>query len=106
MLVAPTSLKETCTRVASSESDGPSNRLIHDRIRMKRRSTLKPPRGMRVIATARTVHAINYAAKEGFRPLVKQLVPSKKIHSMYAVYQHEETGEIIVSGDVRWPPEG
>ena len=59
------------------------------------------PSKLRVIKTARTQEAINEAAKEGFRPLVKPVKPSKKIHNMVAVYQHRETGEIEISGDCR-----
>ena len=62
------------------------------------------PAGLRVVKTARTEEAINAAVKEGLRPLVKAVVPSKDIHDMFAVYQHRVTGEIVVSGDVRWPP--
>lgn len=62
------------------------------------------PKNLRVIKTARTEAQINYAAREGFWPLVKPVKPGKQIHFMVAVYQHKKTGEIILSGDFRWPP--
>jgi hypothetical protein len=60
------------------------------------------PMGLRVIKTARTLDAINASAEEGFRPLLMAVEPSKKIHSMVAVYQHRETGQIKLTGDSRW----
>lgn len=59
------------------------------------------PGGRRVIKTARTVKDINAAARRGFRPLIKPVKPSSEIHSMVAVFQDPETGEIEISGDVR-----
>jgi hypothetical protein len=59
------------------------------------------PNNLRVIATARTYKSINAAAREGFRPLVKAVVPSPEIHRQVAVYQHKETREIKLSGDRR-----
>ena len=67
----------------------------------------KPPQNTKnlpVIKTARTVHDINRAAKEGFRPLVKPVRPSESIHNMLAVFQNNRTGEISVSGDCRYQP--
>ena len=60
-----------------------------------------PSNGLRVIKTARTEKVINKAAKEGFRPLVKPVKPSKKIHSKFCVWQNQTTGEIEVLGDYR-----
>jgi hypothetical protein len=62
------------------------------------------PHHLRVVKTARTAEAINAAAQEGFRPLVKAVKPSRKIHNWIAVYQHRKTGEIEVCGDCRWLP--
>ena len=59
------------------------------------------PGSRRVIKTARTLEDINSAAHRGFRPLVKPVKPSSDIHSMVAVFQDPETGEIELSGDVR-----
>jgi hypothetical protein len=56
---------------------------------------------LRVIKTARRVEDINIAAKLGFRPLIKQIKPSKKIRSKYAVIQNKKTGEIQTIGDYR-----
>ena len=64
------------------------------------------PRSLKVIKTGRTEKAINKAAKAGFFPLVKKVIPSKEIHDMLAVFQDPETGEIEVSGDMRWRPDG
>jgi hypothetical protein len=52
------------------------------------------PSKLRVIRTARTVSAINDAAKVGFRPLVKPVKPSPKIRHHVAVFQHRDTGKI------------
>ncbi|MCE9610916.1 MAG: hypothetical protein K8R23_12040 [Chthoniobacter sp.] len=62
------------------------------------------PKNLRVVKTARTAQAINAAAKEGFRPLVKAVIPSPDVHCMIAVFQHRETGEVKLSGDCRWGP--
>jgi hypothetical protein len=62
------------------------------------------PSNLRVIKTARTLDAINLAANNGFRPLVKAVVPSPKIHSAVVVYQHRKTGEIVVEADSRCSP--
>lgn len=62
------------------------------------------PDNLRVIKTARTEEAINAAAREGIRPLVKAVEPSPEVQSMVVVHQHRETGEIHVSGDTRWGP--
>lgn len=60
----------------------------------------------RVIKTARTVDSINEAARAGMRPLLKPVHPSERVHFMIAVFQNPETGEIQVSGDARYPPDG
>jgi hypothetical protein len=62
------------------------------------------PNELRVVKTARTAEAINAAAMEGFRPLVKPVEPSPEIHNCVSVYQHRETGVVEVSGDCRWRP--
>lgn len=56
---------------------------------------------LRVIKTARDKESINEAALNGYRPLVKKVVPSNEIRSKYAVLQHKKTGAIEVIGDVR-----
>lgn len=62
------------------------------------------PNSLRVIKTARSRKAINLAAREGFRPLVKPVIPGEEISSMVAVYQHRGTGEIQLGGDYRYSP--
>ena len=65
------------------------------------------PKSLRVIKTARSIEEMNDAVSEGYRPLIRQVKPSKKIHNMIAVYQHNETGEVMVIGDCRaMPSEG
>jgi hypothetical protein len=61
----------------------------------------KNPKSLRVIKTARTLRSINAAAKEGLWPLLKPVDPSPDIGEMVAVFQHRETGEIHLSGDMR-----
>lgn len=56
---------------------------------------------LRVIKTARDEKSINEAAKMGFRPLIKKVVPSDKIRTKYSVIQNKVTGEIDVIGDYR-----
>lgn len=56
---------------------------------------------LRIITTARTLEAINKAAKDGYWPLVKPVVPSPLIKTKYAVYQNATTGEIEVINDYR-----
>ncbi len=65
-------------------------------------SNINNPSDLRVIRTARSKEAINQAAKEGFWPLVKPVIPSPEIKTKYAVIQHSETGEIEVSADFRF----
>jgi hypothetical protein len=64
------------------------------------------PKNLRIVKTARTEDAINEGAREGYRPLVKPVRPSQKIHNQIAVYQHRHTGEVKVSGDSRVAPGG
>ena len=56
---------------------------------------------LRIITTARTLDAINKAAKDGYWPLVKPVIPSPAIKSKYAIYQNQTTGEIDVINDYR-----
>lgn len=56
---------------------------------------------LRVIKTARTKEAINKAARAGFRPLLRPVKPSKKIHSKFCVWQNQVSGEIDVVSDFR-----
>lgn len=57
--------------------------------------------GLRVIRTARDKDSINNAARNGFKPLLKKVEPSDKIHSKYSVFQNKKTGEIEVIVDYR-----
>jgi hypothetical protein len=57
---------------------------------------------LRRIKTARTEKAINAAAKDGFRPLLKLVKPSHEIKSKIRVCQNKNTGEISLQGDYRW----
>lgn len=59
------------------------------------------PGGLRIVKTARTQESINSAARQGFRPLVKPVVPSARIKSKYSVLQDKDTGEITVINDFR-----
>ena len=56
---------------------------------------------LRVIKTARSEQAINEAAEQGFRPLVKPVVPSPEIRTKFAVSQNKITGKITVAHDYR-----
>ena len=58
-------------------------------------------RGLRVIKTARSEYAINIAAKKGFWPLVKPVIPSAKIRGKFSVLQDNKTGLIKVVSDYR-----
>ncbi|MBS9783416.1 MAG: hypothetical protein KGV46_02560 [Pasteurella sp.] len=57
--------------------------------------------GLRIVKTARSKKKINKAARKGYYPLIKEVIPSKEIHSKYCVIQHPETNEIKVIGDAR-----
>lgn len=59
------------------------------------------PNNLRIIKTARTKEAINKAAKEGYWPLVKPVIPSPYIKRKFAVLQNSETGGIEVINDYR-----
>jgi hypothetical protein len=56
---------------------------------------------LRVIKTARNEQAINKAAEQGFRLLVKPVVPSPEIRVKFAVSQNKLTGKITVAHDFR-----
>ena len=60
---------------------------------------------IRTIKTARDEDSINEAARAGFFPLVKPVIPSPEIRNKYAVIQNCTTGEIGVSGDYRHMPQ-
>lgn len=60
---------------------------------------------LRTIKTARDEESINEAARAGFFPLVKPVIPSPEIRNKYAVIQNRTTGEIEVSGDFRYMPD-
>lgn len=60
----------------------------------------------RVVRTGRTLDEINTAARQGFRPLVKAVKPSRDVHFMIAVFQDPDTGEITTSGDLRHDGDG
>jgi hypothetical protein len=62
--------------------------------------------GRRVIATGRTLEAINEAARSGLRPLVKPVQPSREIWSWLLIFQDPVTGEIESHGDLRSRPQG
>ena len=55
----------------------------------------------RVIATARSLEAINAAVDEGFFPLLRDVVPSQAVHFMIAVGQDPATGKVRRIGDMR-----
>jgi hypothetical protein len=71
---------------------------------MSRDQPPKNPHKLRVVKTARTEKAINAAAKEGFHPLVKSVIPDPEIGDSLSVYQHRESGEIKVWFDCRYTP--
>lgn len=56
---------------------------------------------LRVIKTARDEVAINQAAQNGFRPLLKKVQQSSKIRQKYSILQNPTTGEIRRIGDFR-----
>jgi len=56
---------------------------------------------LREIKTARSEDAINMAAKNGFFPLIKEVIPSDEVRSGYRVVQDQITGKIEVLGDMR-----
>jgi hypothetical protein len=60
----------------------------------------------RTIKTGRTVDAINEAARNGFRPLVKPVTPGKHIHNMVGVFQDPASGQIAAIADSRGRSEG
>lgn len=64
-------------------------------------SNINNPNNLLVIRTARSKEAINQAAKEGYWPLVKPVIPSPEIKTKYAVIQHSGSGEIEVVADYR-----
>ena len=57
---------------------------------------------MRRIRTARGMRAINEMASATLRPLVVPVRPGST--SRFAVWQHRQTGQIELQGDMRWSP--
>jgi len=69
--------------------------------------TKETPCDLRMVQTARTVEAMNEAARHGFRPLVQWIEPNPEVSRKMAVDQNVETGEISTRGDYRsFTPEG
>jgi hypothetical protein len=66
----------------------------------------RSPAGRRVIKTARTVDAINAAARSGLRPLIKAVRAAPNIKCIVAVFQDPATGEIRLSTNLRFGPRG
>jgi hypothetical protein len=62
--------------------------------------------GLRVIKTARTVRAMNKAARAGFFPLVKPVIPNPEIIDCERVHQDPVTGRVDLQGDLRESPKG
>ena len=60
------------------------------------------PGDRRIVKTGRTVEEINAAARLGYRPLVKSVLPGSDIRERVAVFQDRSTGEISVCGDLRY----
>jgi hypothetical protein len=56
--------------------------------------------GVPIVNTARTVYAINAAAKEGYWPLLRPVVPSDRIKQKILVSQNDD-GTIDTHGDFR-----
>ncbi|WP_017733010.1 hypothetical protein [Nafulsella turpanensis] len=56
---------------------------------------------LRVIKTAKTEEEINEAARNGFFPLVKKVVPSEEIRHQLSIVQCRKTGEIRIITDRR-----
>jgi hypothetical protein len=56
---------------------------------------------MRIIKTARTEKAINDAVEQGFRALVRPVIPSPDIRAKFAISQDKATGKIRVAHDFR-----
>jgi hypothetical protein len=79
----------------------PLNEEEREALKIANKMPLDSPGNRRIIKTARTVKEINEAARNGFYPLVKPVIPSPDVHQMVAVFQDSETGEIALSGDRR-----
>ncbi|PZX55535.1 hypothetical protein [Algoriphagus chordae] len=61
--------------------------------------------GLRIIYTGRDEQQINDAVQSGFYPLMKKVTPSPEIFTKYSVFQHKDTGKVLVSGDFRIHPD-
>lgn len=59
------------------------------------------PKNLRVIKTARSKLKINEAARKGYKPLLKKVEQSPEIHSKFAIWQNQKTGEIELAVDYR-----
>ena len=62
---------------------------------------IKRLKNRRVIKTARDLDSINEAAKNGYRPLIKEVKKDPSISSKYTVWQNIVTGHAAVIGDYR-----
>lgn len=56
---------------------------------------------MRRIITTKTEKEINSATRKGFKPIIRQIMPSNEIRSKYKLLQNEKTGEIKTISDFR-----
>lgn len=57
--------------------------------------------GLRHIKTARSIDEMNNAAKRGFRPIIRQVMPNPEIKGKFQVIQNHSTGEVRQLGDYR-----
>ncbi len=58
-------------------------------------------RRLRKIRTARSIRSINSGVRQGFFPLLRKVVPSKKIWHYYNLVRNTRTGEIADNVDPR-----
>jgi hypothetical protein len=55
----------------------------------------KTDTGLKKIRTARSLRSINSGVRQGFRPLLRKVLPSPDIHDHFVLKRNKRTGEIV-----------
>ena len=84
---------------SGKEPDENFDALVQEEIKNIQEKEREYKNSMRVIKTARTETEINDAVEKGYRPLIKEVIPSDEIRVMYALERDLETGKVSILQD-------
>ncbi len=84
---------------SDKEPDENFDALVQEEIENIQEKERKYKKSKRVIKTARTETEINDAVERGYKPLIKEVIPSDEIRVMYALERDLETGKVTILQD-------